>query len=202
MKNYLLSIQLGITLIMCCFARAQGTLQVDQQSYTTENTPSGIVSIQPEQPMGQSFIPTLSSIEFIQLYMSDQTFNGVGSTVLVNLWSDSIGSGTFITSTDPVFIVHGSFAYVNFFFSTPITVTPGTTYYFQPFIQSGDSDQNMTTGVTIGSAYQNGTALYNGTANNTDLLFREGIVVPEPSPIFLSGLGLAVVFFNRQKKSK
>lgn len=131
--------------------------------------------------------------------MSDQTFNGVGATVLVNVWSGSIGSGTQIGSTTPVFIPHGFFNYINFFFSSPVTLAPGTTYYFQPFVQSGDSDQNMTTGVTAGFSYANGSAYYNGVANNTDLLFREGIVVPEPSTILLSFLGLAGFALQRRK---
>jgi hypothetical protein len=195
-------IQMLLVLAACC-ARGQGTFVYDQQSYSVQNTPAGINSIQPEQPMGQSFVPSLSSIGFISLYLSDQTAGGSGSTVEVNLWSGSIGTGTLLGSTASIFIPHGYFNYTNFLFLTPVTLTSGGTYYFQPLIQSGDSDQNMTTGVTGGNAYINGSAIFNGaTSSGFDLLFREGVVAtPEPPASLLALLGIGgICFFHRRNR--
>jgi hypothetical protein len=196
MKPYLIQI---VLVLVACGARGQ-TFQYDQQSYTVQNTPGGIASIQTQQPIGQSFIPNLSSIGFISLYFSDQTASGVGATVSVNLWSGSISNGTLLGSTDPIFIRHGFFNYTNLFFSTPVALTPGTTYYFQPLVQSGDQDQNMTTGITSGFVYPSGTAIINGAVSGFDILFREGVViVPEPSSASLALLGVAGFYFRRRR---
>lgn len=183
--------QIALALVACC-TRGQGTLVYDQQSVTTEVAPGIETPIQTQQPIGQSFTPTISSVGFIRLYLSDQTLGGSGSTVDINLWSGSIETGTLLDTSTSVFVSHGSFGYYNFFFSTPVGVTSGATYYFQPIVVSGDSDNNMVTGLTLGTSYPNGTAYINGsTGVNADLLFREGIVaVPEPSVISLAALGL------------
>jgi len=156
--------------------------------------------IQTQQPIGQSFVPNLSSIGFIRFYLDDQTANGVGATVVLNLWSGSIGSGTLLASTDPIFIPHGFFDYSNFFFSTPVILTPSSTYYLQAFIQSGDNDNNMRTGELPGSAYPNGTAFISSVASpGIDLWFREGVVVPEPSTALLALFGIAGLCLHRNK---
>src|SRR5262249_42981828 len=142
----------------------------------------------------QSFVPSLSGIGFVRLYLSDQTLGGAGSTVYVNLWSGSIGSGTLLDSTASVFVPHGSFGYTSFLFPTEFGLTPGTTYYLQPVIQSGDSDNNMVTGLTSGSGYANGTAFISGSSSGFDLLFREGIVVPEPSFFSFAMLGVIGIY--------
>lgn len=184
------SILVALILAMYC-ARGQGTFQYDQQSVTDQSQPVGITTpIQTQQPIGQSFTPDLSSIGFVTLYLSDQTLGGSGSTVYVNLWSGSIGTGTLLDSTDPVFVPHGSFSYENFFFPTGFGVTPGATYYLQPVIQSGDSDNNMVTGLISGTSYPNGTTFINGSSSSFDILFREGVVVPEPSCLALALLGV------------
>lgn len=184
-----------VAFILAAFSvGAQGTFQYDQQSVTTEVVPAGIETpIQTQQPIGQSFTPGLSSVDIIRLYMDDQTPGGVGSTVSIDLWSGSIG-GALLGSSDAVFVPQGFFGYDNFLFSTPISVTPGITYYFQPIVQSGDSDNNMRTGLTSGSSYANGTAFINGSPSGFDLLFREGIVVPEPSFFSFGILGLAAMY--------
>jgi hypothetical protein len=68
--------------------------------------------------------------------------NGSGARVYVNLRSDSI-TGTILATTASVFMPDGfgtgaNRGYTNFFFSTSVSLTPGTTYYFQPVVQSGD----------------------------------------------------------------
>jgi hypothetical protein len=87
-----------------------------------------------------------------------------------------------------------------FFFTTPIGVSAGTTYYLQPVIQSGDSFE---IGLVSGSAYSGGMAFLSGTAQpGGDLWFREGSVVPEPSSLSLAILGLATIYpilRNRRK---
>jgi hypothetical protein len=89
----------------------------------------------------------------------------------------------------------------NFFFSTPVTVTPGVTYYFQPVVESGDSWGIVS---VFAFLFPGGTGYYDGQANPYyDLWFREGIVVPEPSSFALllfGGGAAALVRFGKTKR--
>jgi hypothetical protein len=176
---------------------AQGVFIYDQQSATEATGGGGVAVIQSLQPMGQSFIPTNSSVGFIRLFTGDTSLNGLGATLFVKLLQDSI-IGSVLGSTDPVLMPDGFSGYVNFFFSTPVAVTPGTTYYFQPVVHSGDTWEV----VTYNYGYTGGTAFFNGVANSfNDLWFREGIVVPEPSSVALMIFGgVAAWWFRRTIK--
>jgi hypothetical protein len=89
------------------------------------------------------------------------------------------------------------FGICEFSISTPSAVTPGTTYYLQPVIQSGDSFE---VGVVSASSYANGTAFFHGVAVGSNLWFREGIVVPEPSVVLLGLTGTVALFFLPTEK--
>jgi len=201
MKTHLIQIALTLAAALC--ARGQGTILYDQQSVTNEIVPAGIVTpIQTQQPFGQSFVPSFSTIGLIRVYLSDQSLGGVGATVDINLWSGSIGNGTLISSTHAMFLMHGFFGYTNFFFSAPVPVSPGTTYFFQPFVESGDSDNGMVTGLTERFNYPAGAAIISGSpSSGFDLLFREGIEVPEPSSVSLAILGLVGLFAALRRRA-
>jgi len=70
----------------------------------------------------------------------------------------------------------------NFFFSTPVPVVPGTTYFLEVIVQSGDIWGLN----TVPDLYSGGTMFYQGAAQPLqDLWFREGIIIPEPSTMAL-----------------
>jgi len=180
-------------------AYGQGTLVFDQQ-VNPLTAPGGFQNIVPD-PSGQSFIPTFSSVGFVQFYFTDAGNNSLGSTIAVNLWSGSIGTGTLLGTSASVSMPDLFTGQSTFFFTAPIDLNPGTTYYFQPVIQSGDPFQIGVGGLT----YPNGQAYFQGTAHpNLDIWFREGIVVPEPSIFSLSILGLFgfCVLSRSQRRSK
>jgi hypothetical protein len=84
----------------------------------------------------------------------------------------------------------------NFFFSAPVPVVPGTTYFLQPVVQSGDA---WTTSLDINYKYPGGTIFFSGIADSSfDMWFREGIIVPEPSFVALLLLGAGVLFWRRR----
>jgi hypothetical protein len=198
MKKILVPI---VIVLAACFAHGQGTLVFDQQVNPTA-PPSGFFNIVPD-PSGESFIPTLSSVGFVQFYFSDGANNGVGSTISVNLWSGSLGAGTILGTTTVVSMPDLFTGQSTFFFTAPVSVIPGTTYYLQPVIQSGDSFQ---AGVVPGSDYPNGISYLNGTPQpGGDFWFREGIVaVPEPSSFSLVVVGLIGIYpvLRNRGKSK
>ncbi len=173
-------------------ASAQGTFIYDQQSSTEANLGEAAVVIQSSQPIGQSFTPTLSSVGFIRLYLIDATVNGIGATVFLNLRTDSI-TGPILGFTDSVTMSDSFSGTADFSFSTPVQVTPGTAYYFQPVVQSGDT---WRVAAHNGFNYTGGTAFYFGQpAPSSDLWFREGIVIPEPSVISLFLVGVGVLLY-------
>ena len=190
-------IQIALALVACC-AHGQGTLQFDQQVNPT-SVPGTFNNIVPG-PTGQSFVPSLNSIGFVQLYFNDDQFNGIGATIDVNLWSGAIGTGTLLGTSSSVLLPDAFSGSATFLFSTPLSVTSGTSYFLQPVIESGD---NFVVGIVSGPSYPNGTAFFNGTAASTvDLWFREGIVGPEPSSFSLAVLGLIGIYPVWQNRSK
>jgi uncharacterized protein (TIGR03382 family) len=192
-KPLILSI---LFLIIVRPAFGQGFIVYDQQS---TNLIEGAFGIDPSaQPVGQSFTPTLTLVGFIDLYLYDgDPLHDLGGTVYVNLRSDSI-TGTILASSTPVFLPDSFLDFTNFSFATPVAVTPGVTYFFQPVIQSGNL--GFGSGVTDAS-YAGGSAFYQGNlVVDRNLWFREGILaVPEPSPIWLAWLGGAAWLFSRRR---
>ena len=169
-------------------AHGVGILQFDQ-SVSPLTAPSLFVNIATyptPYPTGQSFVPTLSSIGFVQFYLNDANPIQGFSTLYVDIWSGSMG-GVLLGQTDPVTVGPFTAGAVTFSFSNPVALTPGTTYYLQPSIQSGDVESAG----LAGNTYGNGMAFISGIGDTQeDLWFREGIVVPEPSTFSLAMVGL------------
>ena len=195
---------LAIAALASPWAAAQGTFVYDQQS-ADENTDGDLEStsgIQSLEPIGQSFTPTLSSVGFIRLALGDgHSGNGLGATMDVLLRSDSI-TGSIIGTSESVTMPDSYGNFTDFFFSTPVAVTPGVTYYFQPVVESGDTWAIIS---VFAFLFPGGTGYYNGTANSYhDLWFREGAVTstPEPSSVALFLLGGGALIFFRRVKAK
>ena len=193
--------------LLASLAHAQGVFLYDQQSATDENFAYNGAFIEAAQPIGQSFTPTLTSVGFVQLRLSDTSFgNGLGVTAYVNLWSESLGDGMLLGSTEPLIMPDGfsSLLIATFLFSTPVAVTPGTTYYFQPIVVQ---DGGEVDGIVWGDLYNysGGTAYLEGapsTAASFDLWFREGVVVPEPASVWLALVGAGLWVYVRRFQQK
>jgi len=199
MKTLLILIPITLTILPSA-ASGQGTFVYDQQSSTDESVfwGEGGVMQQIAQPWGQSFTPGLSSIDFIRLKLyDDNTNNGLGVTLLLNLRAGSI-SGSLLGSTAPLLIANGTGGAVDFVFPGGIPVTPGVVYFFEPVVQSGDlwridaKEYNY----VGGSVFAAGLPV-----SGSDLWFREGIIVPEPSSLTLalSGLACFAGFIRRRR---
>jgi hypothetical protein len=170
-------------------ARAQGTLVIDQQAPLA----MGSTAIQGTEPLGQSFTPSLSAVGYIQLALADANpGNSLGATVTVDLRAGSI-TGTILGTATPVTMPDGFAATVpfnnppTFYFATPVTVTPGTMYFFDVNVLSGDT---WKVAEGPGTYYANGTGFSYGVANSSfNLTFAEGVVVPEPPAAWLALAG-------------
>ena len=195
-----LKVLAAFAILMCSdLALSQGTFMYDQQSSTDESTPafgSG-VTIQTASPYGESFTPSLATIDFVRLKLNDSDpASGSGATLLIQLHSSSI-SGAIVASTTPVSLANGFAGTANFFFSAPVSV-PGTTYVFEPIVQSGEPWNVDAHELN----YPGGTAIFQGSMlPGSDLWFREGIIIPEPTSASLILLGVgAGIFAWRQRK--
>lgn len=216
MKKMLGSVYSATILFIAHFhACAQGTLIYDQQSATGPLSPFGndFFNIQ-TVPLTQSFVPTLSAIDFVQFELEDVPGNGNnGATIYVNLWTGSpnIRSATLLGSTASVYIPNGFTSddltlagIANFYFSTQISLNVGQTYYLQPVILSGDSPFDI---MVLGDvspyadAYPSGQLYANGSSfdGTVDLWFREGVgAVPEPTTLALVALVGLLAFFRKR----
>ena len=184
-------------------ASAQGIYFYDQQSAPNPSFAAGASGIQTSSPVGQSFTPTLASIDFVNFAFFDAVLgNDVGATVYVNLHSTGMG-GPILAATTPVFMPD-NFGWNTsnngeniFMFPTTVALQPGTTYYFEVVVQAGDLWAIRGTELP----YNGGTAFLNGLPATGDFYFREGIMVPEPTAYSLVILGMGVFWLLRRHKN-
>ncbi len=190
--------QAGLSVLILCLAWAnlfaQGLL-VDQASGTTGELIQVFTQI-PDNQIAQSFTPSLSAVGFVQFktYAFDDN-NGAGVVFAVNLRQGAY-DGPILSSTAPVVLVNRLITQVGtFYYPGNILVTPGQLYFFEAVLLSAGS---MDIGYKFPSSYPGGEAWNNGVPSSTgsDYWFREGIVVPEPSAIWLLLFGGAALLWR------
>ena len=132
--------------------------------------------------LGQEFTPTLSSLDFVDLYVQVAVISTMSPFALrVEVRDDTINGPLLGTS----FL---SFSRTNFTgevrlrFSDSVSLVPGQRYVLRPDV-SGKADfiQFGVPRAEAGPPYDGGRFLRDGIASpDLDLWFREGVVVPEP----------------------
>jgi hypothetical protein len=194
------------TVVLVLFAAGQTAhgSQIVDQSYLPFHPSSGfdeVYSVSPRNPtnlpLGQQFVPTLTSLNFLDLWIEDAASDDPATaTIQVNIRAASI-SGTILgtsTAVAPAEInLGGGTTLTEFDFSSPISLTPGLTYVIQTAELDATVD-NQSFGWVGGplgnSTYAPGEAYINGTLQPTfDFAFEEGIQsVPEPSSWLMAAM--------------
>jgi hypothetical protein len=197
---------LASSLLVALAAHGQGSLIYDQQSPDPRISVDGDILAQTIQqtaqqranptPLftGQIFTPLFDSIGFVQLDIGNG--NRLPGNVRVELLSSLISKTVLGTSTS-IAAPSGTDAKYYFYFTTPIALTPGQSYFIHPVSDVA----NVFVGIG-GYGYTGGHLIKDGAVwgNYENYWFGEGIIAaPEPSAVSLV-LGGGIVFYVCRKK--
>ena len=207
--------RLSRSLAVCAFVLlrlssglAQSLLQYDQQSSDYLLPPGygdGSIYQTIQQPFGQSFTPTLTTVGFIQLKLADANPDGNrGATVFVDLYSEAL-DGNLLASSKALTFPDGFRGIATFQFSDPVETTPGDIYYFAPRVSrlttlpDGNFGNSDSWEIIVGPyPYNRGSVIVGGNAKPyINLWFREGVVVPEARTSVLLFLGVILLLSHR-----
>jgi hypothetical protein len=140
----------------------------------------------------QEFIPSLSSLNAVQLFTRDLFLFGVGTTLSVNIRKDSV-TGPIIGTSDSLNLPHGFRGVTQFAFPQMIPLIPGSIYAIEPLNLGGEMWSTYENG-SLDSGYPKGRMFFNGNENyygyDRDFWFVEGVLIPEPSTCALGALTL------------
>ena len=130
-------------------------------------------------PVGQEFVPTVSQLNVVELYLNSQSPGTIG-IALVQIREGTItGPILGVSETFEVEPVAVPLTLSRFDFPTPVTLTPGSIHVIEVVATFG----NM--GVFhcgVGDTYPDGASIFFGNLNlDHDLWFREGFDAAVPA---------------------
>jgi hypothetical protein len=190
-----------------------GSLRADliiDQQYTARPNLGTNQSVSFFQPFGQSFTPSLASLNIVQLHLSEAVPGPDldGGTFAVRIREGGNATGAVLGTSTAEMLPYGfgtsadDFGYgfpfggslVQFDFATPMALDPGALYSIE--LVDLSQAQFLVYGTQPGG-YPGGTAITGFPFPPVDFFFREGInTVPEPGTLGLFGIllfGLAVL---------
>jgi hypothetical protein len=158
---------------------------IDQQ-----NTTSDARFFSGQNRIGQSFTPTLPAVDAVELNLG--SLSGLSSTIFVNLRSGLAGpdglDGPILGTSNSVFLPPDTPNEVRHFdFPNRTLLTPGALYVFEVVGNNGHAGA-----LSTGDKYPRGVALKEFSAD-FDMIFAEGLHVPEPGSMVLSATAFVVL---------
>jgi len=167
---------------------AQGTLEYDQVCGLDGLVVEGLDGI--GTALGQSFIPALSGITFVQLQAV--VYPVAGSATSRIYLREGGPAGPLLGASELLLITDNTLAVRTWFFPETIALAPGRTYYLGlEAAPANPATLGMSVSYLYGWPYSQGTLYANGAPSaNADLWFRTGVVVPEPGAGVLLALAL------------
>jgi hypothetical protein len=189
---------LGLTLLSCIASHAAAhPFQIDQAS---EGNPFGGFAIDATtgNVIGQEFTPTFSALDVVEIGLGPHSPDDFG--VRVNIRAGTIDGP--ILGTSLLGVLPGpppTPPFVHFDFAAPVPLVPGNLYVIQPILAPGSAAVGLPFLDT--PPYAGGRALVFGQVReDIDLLFREGLTVPEPASCILIGVSCALAEMRLRRR--
>ena len=191
-SRLILSVGVCVAMILCPGSLRAAIIAVDQELVFTPNGSDDMcLGISGFAPTGQSFTPTIGTMNAAEFRIMDGISNSLGAQLEVRIRQGSI-TGTILGTSDVVTLpsdFNTSFGGepVIFPFSTDVTLAPGSLHVLEINTVSGDNllvlvNQGLK---SRGDAYTDGTLISSGSPDGygSDCWFRQGVLVPEPSTL-------------------
>jgi hypothetical protein len=146
------------------------TLILDQKQETSSGSIAGIIG---NEPTGQSFIPTLSPLAAVEVFIT--TDQPAGDDTITCRIRDSTIDGA-ILGTASQSVTFGFGGWLQFTFDPPITVNPGSTYVIELDANVDTFGWNIQ---NVGNPYPDGAFIVLGILQvNVDSMFRTYSIPP------------------------
>ena len=193
-----------IVLVCCSVTSLPGapTKLIDQYNFAPRAGTNGGATF------GQSFIPTLPGIDYIEVLMG-----GHYDVVTVDILDGLIGfdglDGPVIGTSNPLLIdtyPSGGHQTIHFDFPSTVSLTPGNTYVFRLQTPGGIGGISWS-----GDSYSRGQYLIENYATSAfqlqDTIFEEGMIVdtvaviPAPGALALGFIGMGLLNCLRRRKT-
>ena len=179
---------LPFVILLDCAAFASVLATIDQQNVSTRIGTGGATA---PFSFGQSFTPTLHAVDAIEFLLG-----GDNATVTVRLRDSVAGydglDGNILAESSPVIVNQLGNIWFQFDFPNRVPLSPGHEYVAEIWFTTGSLGVRAV--AIAGDSYVGGQLLeenYPTALFTSDLIFREGLYIPEPtSHIIFSSIGL------------
>ena len=191
------SASVAIVILLTATSAQSGPFAIVDQEYAPGTFPNLQTSTSAIGNSGQTFTPTLSSLDAVEMNMTDfGGTNSIGATFQVVIHDGGAVSdpvlGTSLTASAPDGLV---IDFVHFDFASSVPLTPGSLHTIEVFRLSGDDFRlNGLFPGFYGGGQMNGNS-------SADLYFRTGQHVPEPASALLIAVG-GILFGARRQLRK
>lgn len=169
----------------CFFSNARA--QVDQEHWHPNRVSGGVSGL----GLQQEFTPEFDAMDSVELWIPEPILNPGGwyqaGSAAVNVRQGGI-EGPVIATSIPFYNPPYYEGSAVFRFSEPVGLIPGQLYSLEPFHISGGGGTFAVSDLTGTFGYPGGQMFFNGSFGG-DLIFREGLGIPEPRPLLLVAVG-------------
>ena len=161
--------------------------QVDQANWSSFPNLGGVnLRYDPRQ----EFTPSLSALDSVVLSVGRFATTSPGGTLAVSIRQGGI-DGPVIGTSDSVSLPAFFRGDVLFRFPEQVALVPRSPYALQPISVAGNNQWLLDT--DTGGSYTGGRLFFDGSFLAQDLLFMEGVGIPEPASIALLVLGACIL---------